>query len=54
MSATLDPREVEAITSPDNNTQPPAEPPPDVTTDLLARPHEPGARPAPLSRLLYP
>lgn len=49
MSTTLDPREVEATTSPDSDTQHPAGPdtPP-------ARPHEPGARPAPLSRLLYP
>lgn len=46
MSTTLDPRKVEATTSPDRGTQLPAEPP--------ARPHETGARPTPLSRLLYP
>ncbi|MFJ1900419.1 hypothetical protein [Streptomyces sp. NPDC088115] len=53
MSTTPDPREVEAITNPDSDTPPPADPPPDDTTPP-ARPHEPGARPTPLSRLLYP
>lgn len=50
MSTNLDPREVEA---PDPDTDPPApdEPPPAVRPD---RPHEPGARLMPLSRLLYP
>jgi hypothetical protein len=54
MSTNLDPHEVEAIDSPDGDTQPPAEPPPDTAPAPLARPHEPGARPTPLSRLLYP
>ncbi|MFC8207915.1 hypothetical protein [[Kitasatospora] papulosa] len=48
MSTTPGPRAVEATTSPDSNTPHPAEP------DPPARPHEPGARPMPLSRLLYP
>ena len=50
MSTTVDPREAEATTSPDSDTPPAAAPGPAPT----ARPHEPGARPAPLSRLLYP
>lgn len=50
MSTTPDPREAEATASPDSNTQLPAEPP----NDPPARTHEPGARPMPLSRLLFP
>ena len=50
MSTDLNPREVEAFPSPDDapliNPQPAA--------NLPDRPHEPGARPTPLSRLLYP
>ncbi|WP_371634466.1 hypothetical protein OG693_39065 (plasmid) [Streptomyces sp. NBC_01259] len=53
MSA-VDPREVEAITSPDGDTQPSAGASPDDAPTPPARPHEPGARPMPLSRLLYP
>ena len=52
MSTNLDPREVEA---PDPDTEPPTTdeppPPPAASPD---RPHEPGARATPLSRLLYP
>ncbi|WP_162602953.1 hypothetical protein [Streptomyces sp. CS090A] len=47
MSTDPNPREVEAA-GPDD-TPHPSEPP-----DLPERPHEPGARPTPLSRLLYP
>jgi hypothetical protein len=54
MSTNLDPREVEAVTSPDGDIQPPADSAPDTVAELPARPHEPGARPMPLSRLLYP
>jgi len=50
MSTTPDPREVEATTSPDSDTPSTAE----HQDDPPARPHEPGARPMPLSRLLYP
>ncbi|WP_179894205.1 hypothetical protein [Streptomyces sp. or20] len=50
MSTDPTPREVEATTSPDTDTAHPGEPP-DLAPE---RPHEPGARPAPLSRLLYP
>ncbi|MFI6653278.1 hypothetical protein ACIBI8_37520 [Streptomyces sp. NPDC050529] len=53
MSTNLDPREVEAAASPIGDTQPTAESPPDDSTPP-ARPHEPGARPMPLSRLLHP
>lgn len=48
MSTDSTPREVEAP-SPDTDTVHPGELP-----DPPERPHEPGARPAPLSRLLYP
>ncbi|MFG2540698.1 hypothetical protein ACGFU4_36210 [Streptomyces sp. NPDC048511] len=52
MSTNLDPREVKA---PDPDIEPPATdeppPPPAARPD---RPHEPGARPMPLSRLLHP
>lgn len=54
MSTNLDPPTGEAINSPDSDTPPPAEPPPDDTPARPARPHEPGARPTPLSRLLRP
>ncbi|MEU5660059.1 hypothetical protein ABZ802_31240 [Streptomyces sp. NPDC047737] len=50
MSTSPDPRAVEATASPDADTPPQAEPDPDPPE----RPHEPGARPTPLSRLLYP
>ncbi|MFH8483626.1 hypothetical protein [Streptomyces sp. NPDC018055] len=50
MSTDPTPREVEAP-SPDTDTVHPGEPP---DPDPPERPHEPGARPAPLSRLLYP
>jgi hypothetical protein len=49
MSANLAPREVEATDRPGDLLLPveqPDEPP--------AHPHEPGARPTPLSRLLFP
>ncbi|MEU9947003.1 hypothetical protein [Streptomyces sp. NPDC047939] len=54
MSTNLDPPTVEAVTSPDSDTPSPAEPPPDDAPARPARAHEPGARPMPLSRLLYP
>ncbi|WP_228994316.1 hypothetical protein [Streptomyces sp. DH8] len=47
MSTDPAPREAEP---PDTDTAHPGEPP-DLAPE---RPHEPGARPAPLSRLLYP
>lgn len=50
MSTNPDLTEAEAITSPDGDTLQPAEP----DTPPSARPHEPGAQPTPLSRLLYP
>ncbi|MFB7222368.1 hypothetical protein [Streptomyces sp. NPDC056227] len=50
MSVNLDPREVEAASSPDSTQLPAAQP----DTEPPAHPHEPGARPMPLSRLLYP
>jgi len=50
MSTNLGPSKVEATTSPDDDTPPPAE----LPADPPDRPHEPGARPMPLSRLLYP
>ncbi|MGO1025582.1 hypothetical protein ACTOXX_33965 [Streptomyces rubiginosohelvolus] len=48
MSTDPNPREVEAA-GPDDTAHPGE--PPDPAPE---RPHEPGARPAPLSRLLYP
>ncbi|WP_392838616.1 hypothetical protein [Streptomyces sp. LN500] len=50
MSANPDPREAEANNSPDDTQLPTARP----DTEPPAHPHEPGARPMPLSRLLYP
>lgn len=50
MSTNPTPREVEATTSPDTDTAQPGEPP----DPAPERPHEPGARPAPLPRLLFP
>ncbi|MCQ1579315.1 hypothetical protein [Streptomyces parvus] len=49
MSTDSTPREVEAP-SLDTDTAHPGEPP----DPAPERPHEPGARPAPLSRLLHP
>ncbi|MFF2731757.1 hypothetical protein ACFVS9_28100 [Streptomyces sp. NPDC058008] len=50
MSTNLDPRDAEAP-APDTEPSATDEPPPAARPE---RPHEPGARHAPLSRLLYP
>ncbi|WP_327259936.1 hypothetical protein [Streptomyces sp. NBC_01240] len=50
MSANLDSREAETNESPDDTQLPAVQP----DTHPPARPHDPGARPAPLPRLLYP
>ncbi|MEU9615870.1 hypothetical protein AB0D56_30575 [Streptomyces sp. NPDC048209] len=41
------------VETPDDDAQPPAGPAAPAPQPV-DRPHEPGARPAPLSRLLYP
>ncbi|WP_405682820.1 hypothetical protein [Streptomyces sp. NBC_01238] len=50
MSANPDPREAETNDSPDGTQLPAVRP----DTEPPALPHEPGARPMPLSRLLFP
>ncbi|MFJ3699473.1 hypothetical protein ACIPW9_36015 [Streptomyces sp. NPDC090052] len=54
MSASMDSHEATATGSPDTDGQPAAEQQPAVEPSARDVPHEPGGRPTPLSRLLYP